>query len=74
MLTKHKVVVDRIEGNLAVILLEDRSIKLDIPLELLPQGSKEGMWLNLSFELDHTTTEGQKEKITKLIEKLKSKK
>ncbi len=38
-----KAVVDRIEGAAAVLLLGEDEIKLDIPLKLLPQGTREDL-------------------------------
>ena len=37
-----KAVVDRIEGQIAIVLFGDDEIKADIPLVLLPEGTKEG--------------------------------
>lgn len=68
-----KAVVDRIEGNIAVVLFSDNEVKVNIPLELLPQGTYEGAWLNVYFELDSEGTEKQREKIQNLLDKLKNK-
>ncbi len=68
-----KAVIDRFEAEHAVVLVGDKEIKVDIPKELLPKGSREGSWLNVTFELDAEGTKKQKEKISKLLEKLKSK-
>jgi hypothetical protein len=69
-----KATIDRIEGKLAVILIRDvESIKLDIPLILLPEGSKEGDILDIDIYKDEKETEAAKTRISSLIEKLKSK-
>ena len=68
-----KAVIDRFEGDFAVILFGDKEIKTDIPRELLPKDAKEGSWLNVSFELDAEGTQKQEEKIRGLLEKLKKK-
>ena len=47
-----KAVIDRFEGDHAVVLFGDEEIKVDIPRQLLPTGVKEGSWLKVSFELD----------------------
>lgn len=47
---------------------------LDVPSKFLPKGAKEGSWLKVSFELDPEGTEKQKEKTSKLLDKLKNKK
>lgn len=69
-----KVTLDRIEDSTAVLLLRyDESIKIDIPLYLLPQESKEGDILNLSIDKDVQETEDAKERVSALLEKLKNK-
>lgn len=68
------VTLDRIEGNIAVLLLRDEeSIKIDIPLFLLPPGSKEGDILNISIARDPLETEAAKERVSSLLDKLKNK-
>lgn len=69
-----KVTLDRIEGSAAVLLLrEEESIKLSIPLFLLPLESKEGDILNLSIDRDVQETEAAKERVSALLDKLKNK-
>ena len=69
-----KAVIDRFEGELAVLLLGDKGeFKLNIPLSLLPDGCKEGDILNVSFERDVVGTEQAKERVTDRMEKLKKK-
>ena len=68
-----KATIDRIEGNIAIVLVGDEGIKLDIPLSLLPDGCKEGDVLNMSFERDVVGTEQTKERVSDLMEKLKKK-
>ena len=46
-----KVVVDRIEGKLAVLVLyEDDQVKFNFPISKLPDGLREGDHLLVSFE------------------------
>jgi hypothetical protein len=68
-----KAVIDRVEGEIAVLLLGDESTKLNIPLSQLPDGCKEGDVLNMSFERDVVGTEQAKERVSGLMEKLKKK-
>ena len=68
-----KATIDRIEGKIAVLLLGDESIKLNIPLSQLPDGCKEGDILNISIERDLAATEQTKEHVTDLMDKLKKK-
>lgn len=68
-----KAVVDRIENQIALVLLGDEEIKIDIPLALLPEGTKEGSFLKVTFELDPAGEQAQREKISALLDKLKNK-
>ncbi|MFZ2471340.1 MAG: DUF3006 domain-containing protein [Methanothrix sp.] len=69
-----KAVIDRVEGELAVLLLGDKGeFKLNFPLSLLPDGCKEGDILNISFERDVVGTEQAKERVSGLMDKLKKK-
>jgi hypothetical protein len=68
-----KVTLDRIEEDVAVLLVrDDETIKINIPLFLLP-ACKEGDILNLTIEKDIQQTEDSKERVSSLLEKLKSK-
>jgi hypothetical protein len=67
-------VIDRIEGELAVLLVGDKGeIRVNFPLSLLPEGSKESDVLNISVERDPEAIEKTKERVTDLMEKLKKK-
>ncbi len=68
-----KAVIDRFEGNYAVILVGNEEVMVDVPIKFMPRGAKEGSWLKIVFELDSEGTEKQKEKISNLLDKLKSK-
>ncbi len=69
-----KAVVDRIEGDIAVLLMGDRGeLKLNIPISLLPQGCKESDVLNITIERDLEATQQAKERVSDLMEKLKKK-
>ena len=68
-----KAVIDRIESNVAVLLVGDEELKVDFPLKLLPKGSKEGSWLKITVELDQAGTAKQTEKIEGMLDKLKNK-
>jgi type II secretory pathway predicted ATPase ExeA len=69
-----KATIDRIEDKLAVLLIgDDGSIKLNVPFILLPEGSKEGDILDISIKMDEKETTEAKERVTSLIDKLKSK-
>ena len=69
-----KAVIDRFEGDTAVVLFGEDEIRVDIPKIILPEASKEGSWLIVNMELDHEGEEQQREKISNLLDKLKNKK
>jgi hypothetical protein len=48
-------------------------IKINIPLFLLPLGSKEGDILSIAITRDVQETEAAKERVSSLLEKLKNK-
>ncbi len=68
-----KAVIDRFEGDYAVVLFGDEEVKVDIPKKLLPNDAGEGSWLKILFELDKEGTKKQEEKIAGLLDKLKNK-
>lgn len=70
-----KATLDRIEGDMAVLLFrDDESIKFDIPLALLPEDVHEGDILDILITIDEKATEDSKSRVSSLIERLKSKK
>lgn len=69
-----KATLDRIEGNMAVLLIRDgEMIKLNVPLTLLPEGYEEGDILGITIERDVSATKDAKGRSKNLIEKLKHK-
>jgi hypothetical protein len=52
---------------------DEEKIKINIPLFLLPAGSKEGDILNIEITSDVQETEAAKERVLALLEKLKNK-
>ena len=74
MSSTMKAVIDRIEGKLAVLLMGvDGSMKVNMPLILLPEGCKEGDVLDIEFRKDENATVEAKDRSKNLIEKLKRK-
>jgi hypothetical protein len=66
-----KAVVDRIEDNLAVLLLQpDEKIQFTLPSEVLP-GIKEGDILDIVISKDEPATREAEAKTIELAEKLK---
>ena len=69
-----RVFIDRIEGKLAVLVLsDDDGVKFNLPVKYLPEDAKEGAHLRLSFTADKESHEDEKQKIDRLLEKLKGK-
>ncbi|KAL0222707.1 hypothetical protein P9112_002097 [Eukaryota sp. TZLM1-RC] len=68
----NKGCIDRIEGDMAVVLFEDSEVacQLDLPVVLLPSGAHEGDWIKLSLEIDHQETANRKKHIEGLIKRL----
>jgi len=68
-----KATIDRFEGELAVLLMGDERVKVNMPHSLLPEGCKEGDILNISIERDPEATQQARERVSGLMEKLKKK-
>lgn len=69
-----KVTLDRIEEGIAVLLVRnEETIKINIPLFLLPSESREGDILDITIDKDMKETEDAKERVLSLLEKLKKK-
>lgn len=68
-----KVIIDRIEGDLAVLVLyDDDRVKFNLPLRYLPDGAKEGEHLQMSFASDELSRETEKKRIDNLLGELKA--
>lgn len=68
-----KVTLDRIEEDIAVLLVREESVRINIPLFLLPAESKEGDILDITIFRNIQETEDAKERVVNLLDKLKSK-
>lgn len=70
---KFKALIDRIEGNIAVVLLgEEEQDAVDIPKNFLPTDIKEGDILNIRIQVKSRKTKESKEKVAEMIERLKN--
>ena len=70
-----KVTIDRIEGTVAVLIAcEDETMRVNVPVSLLPPGCREGDILTIRFERDGAATEAAQERVSGLIEKFKKRK
>ncbi|GAB6286734.1 MAG: DUF3006 domain-containing protein [Methanoregula sp.] len=67
-----RVTIDRIEGDVAVLIsCEDDRMRLNIPVPLLPAGSREGDMLTMSIEREPDATFRARERVSGLISQLK---
>lgn len=71
---KHmKATIDRIEGNIAVLIVyNDEPLRLNVPVSLLPTACEEGDILTLEIRRDAGATEAVKARVSGLIEKLEN--
>lgn len=73
--TKIKVVVDRLEDDLAVIVLyDDDSVKFNLPVKHLPEGTRGGDHLQVTFARDRQSREAERQKVADLLKSLTEKK
>jgi hypothetical protein len=70
-----KMTIDRVEDTIAILIsCQDESVRVNVPVSLLPQGYREGDILTIRIERDRAATESAKSRVSDLIEKLKNKK
>ncbi len=68
-----KVVIDRIEGDLAVVVLyDDDRVKFNLPIRYLPPGVIEGEHLQMSFTEDEASRHSEQARVDDLLKELKS--
>ena len=72
MKSKYLGVLDRIEGTTAVILIGDDADTIELPRNLLPDGSKEGDLISFTLEKKDKKIKDEKERVEGLIKKLSS--
>jgi hypothetical protein len=76
---KTKAVIDRFEGDKAVLLVGEEEDKLIVPRSSLPAGIKEGQWLQvdvvddrvLSATIDKAETNKRVERIEEKLARLR---
>ncbi|CAN5839014.1 hypothetical protein BH23ACT5_BH23ACT5_21170 [soil metagenome] len=66
-----KAVVDRMEGDLAVLLVNDSEAELHVPMHYLPPGTKAGAWLRISFRADPAGEAETRERVDTKMDKLR---
>jgi hypothetical protein len=68
----HKFIIDRLEGDLAVIVLyDDDSVKFNLPVKYLPEGVSDGDHLRITFKKDKESRRETKGKVEQLLKELK---
>jgi hypothetical protein len=72
MRTGMKATIDRMEGDLAVLVsIEDQEVRIQVPVSVLPGGSREGDILSITLERDDKATAEAKAETASLIGRLK---
>jgi hypothetical protein len=69
-----KATLDRIEDGMAVLLVRnDETVRIDIPMCLMPEDCREGDIVDIEITRDRESTEEARDRVASLIEKLKKK-
>jgi hypothetical protein len=69
-----KVVIDRTEGDLAVVVLyDDDRVRFNLPIRYLPRGVRAGDHLQMSFTEDEASRDSEQMRVDELLKELKSK-
>lgn len=64
--------VDRIENGIATLLLgDDEAGRAEFPVQFLPQGTHEGMILQLTIAIDRAATHHAHEAVQELLDRLR---
>lgn len=64
-----QVIIDRFEGNFAVVELPDKRTA-NIDKQLIPSGAKEGTTLSIDIKIDKEATESRHKRISGLMNSL----
>lgn len=64
------VVIDRFEGNKAVLLLGDEEVQVIWPRESLPGEAKEGDIVTIELQVDHEATSAARAEADRLLEEI----
>jgi hypothetical protein len=69
-----KMTIDRIEGTVAVLISRgEKPVRVNVPVELLPPGCREGDILTIRIERDGPATKAAQEQVVTRVEHLKNK-
>ncbi len=68
---RARAVVDRVEdGGVAVLLVGEEELKVELPASLLPEGAEGGSHLLLNVSLDEDSRRAAEDRVRALQEKL----
>jgi hypothetical protein len=78
-LTNQMAVIDRFEGNTAVLLVGEARRVMNVLRDALPAEAREGMWLKVALEggmlkqaaLDEDATEAARQRIQEKLDRLR---
>jgi hypothetical protein len=69
-----KVSVDRVEGGIAILLMQDDPYgRIQMPASILPSGCREGDVLDLTLVPDPAAAAAAKERVSGLMERITKK-
>ncbi|MDD5067225.1 MAG: DUF3006 domain-containing protein [bacterium] len=68
-----QAVIERIEGNIAVLEIEGK-VQIELPVKFLPRGVRDGTVLKMSFEIDRISGQERGDKAREIQERLKNRK
>ena len=67
-----KYTIDRVENGIAVLISQDDPlVRINVPVTLLPSGCAEGSVVSVSIEMDEDETRTARDRVARLVEKLK---
>ena len=76
---KQQAVIDRFEGEWAVLLVGEEERRLNVPRKNLPRGAREGQWLQVELEgdqllsasIDREATDQARQRVMEKLERLR---
>ncbi len=68
-----QAVIDRFEGDYAILLFEEQDAQVDFPKKLLPKTAQEGDIVTFDIQVDSEETNTRRHRVGNLLEKLNRK-
>lgn len=69
-MSKLRATIDRIEGQMAVLLIGDEDYRVVIPRKMLPADAGEGAVITISMQLEPDAAADAKRRVQDLIDRL----